>query len=212
MGKCENKKVGIMGGTFDPIHIGHLILAEKAYEQFDLNKVLIMPSGNPPHKKNRKGLGSMEERIEMVRLAIKNNPHFEISLVESMDEGYSYTNNTLDNLKRTNQNTEYFFIMGADSLFSFEKWKEPKEICKKCTLVVATRDDISITKLDSQIIYLKEKFNAKIEKLKTYNIDISSNSIRQLIKEEKTIKYYVPDLVINYIEKKGIYKECEVGE
>ena len=207
MDKFNNKKVGIMGGTFDPIHIGHLILAEKAYEQFDLEKVLIMPSGNPPHKKDRKGLRSIEERVEMVRRAVNGNPHFEVSLIESIDAGYSYTNNTLSQLKKINPNTEYFFIMGADSLFNFEQWREPAEICEKCTLVAAVRDNISHTKLDNQIAHLKEKLGANIKKLETYNIDISSQMIRQLIKEEKTIKYYVPDLVIEYIEEKGIYKE-----
>jgi nicotinate (nicotinamide) nucleotide adenylyltransferase len=207
MDKFNNKKVGIMGGTFDPIHIGHLILAEKAYEQFDLEKVLIMPSGNPPHKKDRKGLRSIEERVEMVRRAVNGNPHFEVSLIESIDAGYSYTNNTLSQLKKIHPNTEYFFIMGADSLFNFEQWREPAEICEKCTLVAAVRDNISHTKLDNQIAHLKEKLGANIKKLETYNIDISSQMIRQLIKEEKTIKYYVPDLVIEYIEEKGIYKE-----
>ena len=85
----KRKRVGIMGGTFDPIHIGHLILGEKAYEQLKLDKVLFMPSGNPPHKKNRPGRASDEQRVEMVRRAISMNPHFELSLVEMNEEGYS---------------------------------------------------------------------------------------------------------------------------
>ena len=88
------KKIGIMGGTFDPIHMGHLILGEKAYEQLELDKVLFMPCGNPPHKRNRKGRATDEQRAEMVRLAIEDNPHFELSLIEMHEEGYTYTYRT----------------------------------------------------------------------------------------------------------------------
>ena len=84
-------RIGIMGGTFDPIHMGHLILGEKAYEQFRLEKVLFMPSGNPPHKRNRQGRATDEERVEMVRRAITGNPHFELSLTEMHENGYTYT-------------------------------------------------------------------------------------------------------------------------
>ena len=109
------KKIGIMGGTFDPIHMGHLILGEKAYEQLELDKVLFMPCGNPPHKRNRKGRATDEQRAEMVRLAIEDNPHFELSLIEMHEEGYTYTYRTLEQLNVENPDTEYYFIIGADS-------------------------------------------------------------------------------------------------
>ena len=114
------KKIGIMGGTFDPIHMGHLILGEKAYEQLGLDKVLFMPCGNPPHKRNRKGRATDEQRAEMVRLAIKDNPHFELSLIEMHEEGYTYTYRTLEQLNAANPDTEYYFIIGADSLYNFD--------------------------------------------------------------------------------------------
>ena len=90
---CQNnrKKIGIMGGTFDPIHMGHLILGEQSYEQFQLDKVLFMPSGNPPHKRDRAGRASDNQRVDMVRLAIEDNPHFELSLAEMHETGYTYT-------------------------------------------------------------------------------------------------------------------------
>ena len=113
------RKIGIMGGTFDPIHIGHLILAEKAYQQFKLDRILFMPAGNPPHKQNREGRATDAQRIEMVRRAIADNAHFELSLDEMNADGYSYTYRTLERLKGQNPDTEYYFIIGADSLFDF---------------------------------------------------------------------------------------------
>ncbi len=123
---CEKRKrVGIMGGTFDPIHIGHLILGETAYEQFDLDQVFFMPAGNPPHKRNRLHRATDEQRSEMVRRAIASNPHFSLSLEEMNEDGFTYTYRTLERLKAEHPDTDYFFILGADSLFDFDKWREP---------------------------------------------------------------------------------------
>lgn len=209
----ENKRgrrVGIMGGTFDPVHIGHLILGEMAYLQFKLDTVLFMPSGNPPHKKERAGRATTRERIDMVKKAISNNPHFELSLAEAHDEGYTYTKETLLRLKSVNPDTEYYFIMGADSLFSFETWKEPQEICNLCTLIAAVRNQITSEQLDTQIKYLKEKFHSRILKLDTPNIDVSSKTLRKWKNCGKSLRYYVPDDVLQYIEEKNLYKECEM--
>lgn len=208
----QRRKVGIMGGTFDPIHIGHLILGENAYSQFQLDEVLFMPSGNPPHKRERSGRATTEQRIEMVRLAIEDNPHFVLSMAEAHPEGYTYTKETLERLTKEHPDTDYYFIMGTDSLFSFESWKEPQEICKLCTIVVAVRDHVETGELDGQILYLREKFHAKIEKLETPNIDISSQTIRHWCVHDKPMKYYVPDFVISYIKKFNLYKECENHE
>ena len=208
----RRKKVGIMGGTFDPIHIGHLILGENAYLQFDLDHVLFMPSGNPPHKQERQGRATTAQRVAMVSQAASSNPHFELSMAETHDEGYTYTRETLSRLVQENPDTDYYFIMGADSLFTFETWKEPEDICRLCTLVVAVRDHVKPDKLNRQIDYLKELFQAKIEKLDTPNIDISSGTIREWICRGKSIKYYVPDDVIHYIKEHCMYQECEENE
>ena len=199
------KRIGIMGGTFDPVHIGHLILGEKAYEQLKLDKVWFMPSGNPPHKRNREGRASDKQRIEMVKRAISGNEHFELSLFEMDQEGYSYTCLTLEKLKIQYPDYEFFFIIGADSLFDFPLWKNPEKICAACTMVVATRNQASSQQLDDGMKEMAEKYHGTFLRLNTPDIDISSNYIRKLIHENKSIRYYVPDSVKNYIEDHHIY-------
>lgn len=201
------KRIGIMGGTFDPIHLGHLILGEKAYEQLGLDKVWFMPSGNPPHKKMRAGRASDEQRVEMVRRAIEGNPCFELSLIEMHEEGYTYTYRTLENLQKENPDTEYFFIIGADSLYNFETWMEPERICRACTLVVATRNHTPVEALNREMLRLTEKYQGNFLRLDTMNIDVSSEILRTWIKEKKSLRYYVPDRVIGYIRQNHIY--CE---
>lgn len=207
----RRKKIGIMGGTFDPIHIGHLILGEKAYEQLQLDKVWFMPSGNPPHKKDRAGRASDEQRVEMVRRAISGNPHFELSLIEMHENGYTYTYHTLEMLREKNQDTDYYFIIGADSLFNFETWMEPGRICQACTLVVAVRDHTPALELNQEMLRLSRKFGGCFLKLDTTNMDISSEMLRRWIREENSIRYYVPDSVISYIEDQHMYLEDKKG-
>ena len=198
------RRIGIMGGTFDPIHVGHLILGESAYQQFSLEKVLFMPSGNPPHKKNRNG-ASNEERVEMVRRAIASNGHFALSLEEMHEQGYIYTKETLRRLRAVHPDTDYYFIMGADSLLNFEFWNGPQEICDQCILVAAVRNHMPLPELDQTIARLKEKYQADIRKLESLNIDISSRTIRSWVAEGRSCRYYVPEPVIAYIEEKKIY-------
>ena len=206
----KRKKKGIMGGTFDPIHIGHLILGENACLQLGLDSVLFMPSGNPPHKPYRPGRATTEQRVDMVRLAIADNPHFELSLAETHDQGYTYTKETLRRLTAENPDTDYYFIMGADSLFAFESWYEPQKICQNCVIVAAVRDHVSAEHFKEQIEHLTEKYQADIRILATPNIDVSSHEIREWIRKENTsLKYYVPDKVISYIKEKNLYSECK---
>lgn len=168
------KKIGILGGTFDPIHIGHLILGEAAYRQFHLDMVYIMPAGNPPHKQNRKGRATDRQRCDMVRAAIDGNPHFRISLLEMNEDGYSYTYRTLETLNAQHPDTRFYFIIGADSLFDFDQWKEPQRIMDACELVVATRNQIDPAVFDALLETRKKQFRGIIHKLDTPNLDISS--------------------------------------
>lgn len=208
----KKKRIGIMGGTFDPIHIGHLILGETAYHQFHLDRILFMPAGNPPHKKFRENRATDRQRVDMVRLAIASNPHFSLSLEEMHREGYTYTYRTLERLKDQNPDTEYYFILGADSLYTFDEWREPERILRACTILVGTRNHTSDEKLDRVIGELEDKYQGNIQKLESLNIDISSEMIRSWIEKGRSLAYYVPDQVIDYIQKNNIYKGCDEDE
>ena len=202
----KTRRVGIMGGTFDPIHIGHLILGEKAYEQFQLDEVLFMPSGNPPHKQGREGRASNEQRAEMVARAIADNPHFTLSLEEMHDEGYTYTRVTLERLTAANPDTDYYFIMGGDSLMQFETWRDPQRICRLCTIAASVRDGMTTQELEAQIAHLKKIYDADIRVLGVPNLDISSSDIRHRCAGGRTFRYYVPESVYAYILQRGLYQ------
>ncbi len=200
-------KIGIMGGTFDPIHIGHLILGETAYHECGLDTVFFMPSGNPPHKRHREGRASDSQRRDMVSLAIRDNPHFTLSDREMHSEGYTYTYQTLEAMREENPADELFFILGEDSLADFDKWREPGRICAACTIVAAARNTDGNESLDAHIAYAEKKWNARIHKMQTRNIDISSNMLRDMIACGRPVRYYVPEAVRDYIITNGIYRK-----
>ena len=199
------KKVGIMGGTFNPVHYGHLFLAESAYEQLGLDKILFIPTKNPPHKVIP-GKITQEQRVRMLLLAIRDNPHFELSLVELEREGVTYTADTLAILTEENPDTEYYFIAGADSLMQLHTWRSPEKIFKLCTLAVAGRDDLEKECLIRRANELKEAFNARIIFIDMPAIRISSSEIRARVAAGRSIKYYVHDDVIKDIEENRLYK------
>ncbi len=198
-------RIGVMGGTFDPIHTGHLLIGEAAYEQLHLDRVIYMPAGNPNFKQDRQGRATNDERYEMVRLAIANNPHFEISDIEMRRSDFSYTSVTLEELNKTLLNDKIYFIIGADSLFTIETWHRPDVIFSLCTIVVATRETTQC-ELDAKINELKAHFHADIVKLAIGNFDCSSTMLRQRIKGGESVRYYMPDAVISYIKEHGIYQ------
>jgi len=199
------KKIGIMGGTFNPIHYGHLFLAEHAYEQMELDEILFMPSNHPPHKAS-KDIVSNEHRKTMVALAIKDNPHFTLSTLELEREGTTYTVDTLEILTKEQPEAEFFFIVGADSFFAIPYWKNPERILELCSLVVFERDHVEQDQMLKQLEFLTSTYpGAKIFLLKMPTIQISSKKIRERIAENKSIRYYVPADVQDYIEKHNLY-------
>ncbi len=210
MSDTKRLRVGIMGGTFDPIHIGHLILAECAYEQFQLDTVQFLPSGNPPHKTDRTNGASDEERLEMVVLAIRDNPHFSLDAEEMRRGGFTYTCDTLVALRQQHPDTEYYFIIGADSLLSFDTWRKPEVISQNCVLLAAVRDQLSVSAMEPKMEEFRERYGAKIYLLQTPNIDISSTDLRFRRQEGRSLRYYVPDAVLNYIEQKDIYNDIVI--
>lgn len=199
------KKTGIMGGTFNPIHMGHLIIAEKAREQFHLDEVLFMPCGMS-YTKNEKDILPKDIRAEMTRLAIEDNPFFDISTIEIEKEGSTYTYETLEQLRGNNPNTEYYFIVGADSLWKIEGWREPEKIFANCHILAAVRDGKSAAEMEAQAAYLKDKFGASIFLLNSSNIEISSTMVRDMVKDGSSIRYFVPEAVYDYIIKNKLYR------
>lgn len=198
------KKVGIMGGTFNPVHYGHLFLAEKAYEQLQLDKVLFMPTKNPPHKQKPEEV-TQQQRVEMLLLAIQDNPHFELSSVELERNGMTYTADTLMLLAQENQDTQYYFIVGADSLLMMQKWKDPQIIFDQCIVVAACRDLVNKEELLQHAEYLKNTFQAKIEIIDMPAIQISSQDIRNRLELKKSVKYYITEPVYEYIKNNKLY-------
>lgn len=202
----KNKKVGIMGGTFNPIHLGHLILAEAAYEAYDLDEVLFVPSGRS-YMKEQSEILDAKTRVSMTGLAIEDNPHFALSTIEIDRDGNSYSYETLETLRKQNPLTEYYFIVGADTLFSLESWKHPEILLPSCTILAAVRNNISMDEMKEQAKYLEEKFGGCIKLLPTSNIEISATEIRQKLRDEKDIRYLVHDSVLKFIHKNGLYKK-----
>lgn len=200
----ENKKrVGIMGGTFNPIHYGHLRLAQEAQEQVLLDKILFMPSGRSYMKKN---VLDTQKRVEMTALAIRQYPKFELSLIEAQKTGNTYTCDTLQYLTRTNLDTQYYFIIGADSLFQIEQWKSPEQIFQFAILICAIRDDYDFDTIRKKGEALAES-GADIIYLNTPKWDISSTDIRAKVKSRISIRGLVPPEVALYIEQEHLYYE-----
>lgn len=198
-------KVGILGGTFNPIHNGHLILAQNALELCKLDKVLIMPAG-VSYFKDQSKIVKASQRIDMIKLAIENNSFFELSTIETEREGNSYTYETIEFLKNNNSDYELFYIIGADTLLSMESWKNPSVIFENCTIVCAKRDNNSDFKLKEYKAYLEEKYSTTILIMKYPEVDISSSLIRERIQAGDSCRYYIPDKVREYINQHELYK------
>lgn len=197
-------KVGFMGGTFNPIHNAHLLLAKKAKEQFLLDQILFVPSGISYFKLGQNVLAA-RERFEMTKLAIQDYEGFEISSIEIDREGNTYSYETVMELKKLNPNWDIYFIMGADSLMMIDTWKCPDILMRECHFIVTVRDEVDNSQLDIRIKQLEEGFGASIFTLYLEKMDLSSTMIRQYVKEGKSIQEYVPEAVALYIKNHQLY-------
>lgn len=198
-------KIGILGGTFNPIHLAHLYIAYEAKSQLNLDKIIFMPAGSPPHKKDKEVLEA-SLRYNMVCEAIKNYEDFEISDYEIHKAGYSYTYETLEKFK--SENNELYFITGADCLMDIEKWKKPEEIFKLSKLVVFNRPGYSKKNLIIQKDKIEMKFNTSIKFLDIIDLEISSSMIRERIEEGKRVDFFLSKEVLDYIKENNIYNYC----
>lgn len=199
------KKVGIMGGTFNPIHNGHLLLAESAREAFGLDEILFMPSGNS-YMKDAASILDGKTRAYMTELAIEGNPFFRLSRMELERKGPTYTCDTLSQLKRQEGACQYFFIMGADNLFILEKWKDVEYIFQNCVIAVAARGDEPDGEIGRKAELLKKRYQADIRLLSERRIDISSLEIRERLQKGQSVRYLLPDSVLAYIAREGLYQ------
>ena len=198
------EKYGIFGGSFNPIHYGHLMICEYIKEEMGLDKVIFIPTGNPPHKE----IGvSAEDRYEMVRLAISPNPDFEISDIETTRVNLSYTVDTIRELKKIYKEEKLYFLIGLDSLFQLKTWKKIGDLSQEIEFVVALRPGyIDKEEINNEIDFLRENFGTKINLIKTPLYEISSTDLRDRIHEGKSLRYLIPKKVLDYIEESGFYK------
>jgi len=198
-------KIGIMGGTFNPIHYGHLIVAEDVREKCCLDKVLFIPSGQPPHKPDSEVI-SAEHRYEMVRLAVESNPFFEASQIEVERSGLTYSINTLQELKQIYKDASIYFIIGADVVGELVTWKEYERVFKMCEFIAVLRPGYDNSAFESAVEFNERNLGARIWKVQSRLVDISSTDIRERCKRRKSIKYLVPGKVEDYINAHGLYR------
>lgn len=199
------RKIGILGGTFDPIHNAHLILGEAAREQFGLDRIIFMPSGRPYMKDITTNITSGDLRYQMVKLAIDSNPYFTASRLEIDREGNTYTIDTLYELEKMYPGDEIYFILGGDTFKQIESWYKSEEIFKHCIILAAIRNNMSIADMDEQRRYLHDKYGADIRILQYKNIEISSSDIRARIMTGRSVRYMLPESVIEFASLKNIY-------
>lgn len=197
-------KIGILGGTFNPIHYGHLIIAEYIRVDQNLEKIIFIPTGIPPHK-NKEEVLDGKIRGEMVALAIESNPKFECSTIEIYNEETSYTIDTIKSLKSQNPKDEFHMIIGGDSLMSLRTWKGYKELIGITNIIVGDRYCACGETIMREIDRLNCETKNTITSIKTPIIEISSTEIRNNLREKRSIKYLVPENVENFIQKRGLY-------
>lgn len=201
----KKHRVGIMGGTFDPIHVGHLITAETVRSEYKLDKIVFIPAAIPPHKQEQLVTPAFH-RYNMTVLATNTNPFFEVSPIEMNRPGPSYTIDTIyELLEKYGKDTEFYFITGADAIAEISTWDRAKELLGICQFIAATRPGCL-----PDVNHIKEYFGGlgeeHIHRLNTPELEISSTDIRMRVKNGMSIKYIVPLAVEQYIYKEGLYK------
>lgn len=200
------RKIGVMGGTFDPIHVGHLMLAEWAADAAKLDQVWFIPTGQSYMKSDRKILPG-QERLHMTELAVAGNSRLKCLDLEIRRTGYTYTYETMEQLKEQYPDDKFYFVEGADCLFTMEHWKCPERLLASCTILAAVRNGASTEQLEEKRAELLEKFGGDILLIPFIQLNISSTDIRERLREGRSVRYMIPDKVLTYIEEKGFYRE-----
>jgi nicotinate-nucleotide adenylyltransferase len=201
---------GVFGGTFDPIHLGHLAAAEEAREQLGLVKVLFVPSGQPPHKPAA-GLSAAAHRYAMTELAVAGNPHFAVSRVEIDRPGPSYTVDTLRLLEGELPEAELYFITGADMLFELSSWKDPDVLLADYHFVAVTRPGWNLRELPPAVRALQARYRERLHIVAAPGVAVSSTELRRRLRRGRSVRYLIPAAVIDYIAAHRLYARREGG-
>lgn len=201
-------RIGIYGGTFDPIHVAHLVLAEQCREQCHLDEVWFVPAASPPHKQNSV-ISSAKTRAEMIEFAISGNPQFKLSRIELDRSGPSYTVTTLEQLRAEDPTRELFLLIGADSVRDLPTWREPQRILELATVVAVNRgrDPIANAQLGQVIQKLGFVAASRIEWVQMPGMEISATEIRERIAAGRSIRYLVPRAVEAYLKQNHLYRD-----
>ncbi|KAF1085607.1 Nicotinate-nucleotide adenylyltransferase [Sporotomaculum syntrophicum] len=200
----EKKRIGLMGGTFDPVHYGHLVAAEEARYQFAMEKVIFIPASKPPHK-SRNDISTPEQRLEMTKIAVSSNPYFTTSDIEIKRAGLSYTIDTVQAMKQANPDWEIYFITGADAILDILTWKNVEGLLEECFFVAATRPGFKLESVECKLGRLSKEALARIKTIEVPSLAISSTNIRQRVREGRPIKYLLPDEVEKFIYQNNLY-------
>ena len=204
MASTLKRRVGIMGGTFDPIHYGHLRAADDACAAFELSEVIFVPTGQPPHKSGQV-VSSASQRYLMTVLATIDCPYFSVSRIEIDRTGKSYTSDTLKSLRAMPQyeDTEFYFITGLDAVLDIVSWKNPQEVTELCKFVAVSRYGYTHKRMEE----LPEELRMKIIPLEIPLLAISSTELRDRVRRNWSIRFLVPPNVDDFIRKNGLYKD-----
>ncbi len=197
------RRLGLFGGTFDPPHFGHLVVAQDAVERLALDRLLFVVAGLPPHKVGQR-LSPPELRLEMVRAAVAGNPAFGVSAVEMERHGPTYTVDTLRTLREMHPKTELFFLLGTDQLAEFHEWREPEDIVSLATLVAMAREGAAVDPVSTMI--LPADLKVDFVRIPVTRLDVSSTDIRSRVQEGRSVRYLVPPEVHRIMEDHGLYR------
>lgn len=201
-----SKRIGIMGGTFDPVHIGHLVTAEEARTQFSLDEVVFVPTGLPPHKKQY-DVSSAEHRFLMTSLAVISNLKFSVSRIEIDRNGYSYAVDTVLNFRnKYGDRAELFFITGADAILEILTWKDVDRLMQESYFIAATRPGFNLKELEEKLALMPSEYKKQVFQMEIPALAISSTDIRNRVTKGKTIKYLVPEDIESYLYKNHLYR------
>jgi nicotinate-nucleotide adenylyltransferase len=196
-------RLGVLGGTFDPPHHGHLVLAEMARDQLELERVLWVPAADPPHKQQR-SLTTPDQRVKMVELALRGNPHFVLSRVDLDRPGPHYTVDLMDTLAAQHPGATFYFLMGSDSLHDLPTWHNPSRLIEQCILAVMTRPRHAFDPAELQAVL--PGLSSRSVFIDAPLVDLSASQIVERVRAGRTIRYLVPPSVEHYIETHGLYR------